>query len=280
MRKLIILLSLAITTIACNKEDNKNYDSQNEADIKKYLVENNIDAEQTESGLYYVIDKKGDGHELNNRSKVIVSYKLDLLNGKHIGETDEYGHAFDLVGGIIPGFSEGVQLFNEGGEGTLIIPSRLAYGNHSVGNIPAGSVLVFDIKILSTEESIDSINNDQIKKYLKENDLKADSSETGLYYIIDKEGTGKKPDENSNVQVKYKGYYLNGDVFDETKGGEGATFPLRNLIPGFKEGMLNFKEGGSGTLFIPSKLGYGFFGRQPIPPGAVIIFDVELVKVY
>jgi len=280
MRTLIILLSLTITTIACNKEDNKNYDSQNEADIQKYLVENNIDAEQTESGLYYVIDKKGDGRKLNNDScNVIVNYKLKLLNGELIDETKDYGHAFGLGGGVIPGFSEGVKLFNEGGEGTLIIPSRLAYGNHSIGKIPAGSVLVFDIKILSTEASIDSINNDQIKKYLHENKLKADSSETGLYYIIDSIGT-KKPNINSSIKIKYKGYFLNGDIFDENKKVEGDQFTLRNLIPGFKEGILLFNEGDYGTLIIPSKLGYGFFGRQPIPPGAVIIFDVELVKVY
>ena len=74
MKQLIILFSLVLTTISCTKEENKNYDSQNEADIIKYIEINNIDAKKTPSGLYYVIEKQGDGIQPNSNSNVIVSY--------------------------------------------------------------------------------------------------------------------------------------------------------------------------------------------------------------
>jgi len=280
MKKLFILLAFAITTVSCNKENNKNYDSENEAEIQKYLKDNNITAELTDSGLYYVIDSLGNGVHPKANSDVIVDYKGSFTNGKTFGETNEHGAGFNLRG-VIRGMAEGITLFKEGGEGTLIMPSRLAYGNHSVGSIPAGSVLVFDVKLISTRESgrMDSINNKQILKYLNDKNLVAKETESKLHYIINKQGDGKIPNDNSNVKVKYKGYYLDGEVFDETKD-KAAEFNLQNVIPGFKEGLTKFNEGGKGTIIMPSKLGYGFFGRTPIPPGTVIAFDVELIKVY
>jgi len=277
MQKIIIIFSLFLTTISCTKEENKNYDNENETDILKYIGVNNLSAEKTLSGLYYIINEQGDGIQPNSHSNVIVSYKAIYLNGKPFDESNEFGYAFNLQS-VISGLSEGIALFNEGGEGKLIIPSRLAFGNKDSGSVPAGSVLVFDIKLISTPESIDVINDNQIKKYLDDNDLTAEKSSSGIYYNIDKVGEGVKPNINSNVDVKYKGYYLNGDVFDDNKG-DAANFNLQKLIPGFQEGLLQFNEGGTGTIIIPSKLGYGFYGSSNIPPGAVLLFDIELIKV-
>ena len=277
MQRIIILLSLVLTTISCNKEENKNYDSENEADILKYIEVNNLNAEKTPSGLYYIIEKQGDGLQPNSSSDVIVSSKAIYLNGKPFDESSVFGYAFNLRG-VISGLSEGVALFNEGGEGKLIIPSRLAFGNKDTGSIPAGSVFVFDIKLISTPEGIDAINDNQIKEYLHDNDLVAEKSTSGIYYKIDKVGDGVKPNINSNVDIKYKGYLINGDVFDDNKG-EVAKFNLQNLIPGFQEGLLQFNESGTGTIIIPSSLGYGFYGNSGIPPGAVLFFDIELIKV-
>ena len=227
--------------------------------------------------MYYVIEKQGDGIQPNSHSNVIVSYKGIFLNDKPFDESDEFGHAFNLQS-VISGWTEGIALFNEGGEGRLIIPSRLAFGNKDYNGIPAGSVLVFDIKLISTEEGIDKINDNQITQYLEENELVAEKSSSGLYYIIDKNGEGEKPNINSTVMVKYKGYFLNGNVFDETKE-DAVEFNLQKLIPGFQEGLLQFNEGGTGTIIIPSKLGYGFFGSSNIPAGVVLLFDIELIKV-
>lgn len=279
MQRLIILFSLVLTTVACNKDIDKNYDKENEADILKYIETNNLEVEKTPSGLYYIIDKKGEGLQPNSDNNVIVSYKSSFINGKPFAESGEHGQVFSLQS-TLPGLAEGLALLNEGGEAKLILPSRLAFGNQDYSSIPAGSVLVFDIKVIATENGIDKINENQITKYLEDNDITnaAKKSTSGLYYIIDSLATGDKPNINSTVEVKYKGSFLNGDVFDETKE-DTAHFILQRLIPGFQEGLLLMSEGSSGKFIIPSSLAYGFYGQSGIPPGAVILFDVELIKV-
>lgn len=121
-------------------------------------------------------------------------------------------------------------------------------------------------------------NEADILKYLKDNNLTAEKSNTGLYYIIENEGNGTRPEMKSNVTVVYKGYFLNEEVFDEGKS-EGITFNLQQVIAGWTEGITYFKEGGNGMLLVPSKLGYGSRGRGRIPGGAVLVFDIKLLKV-
>jgi FKBP-type peptidyl-prolyl cis-trans isomerase FkpA len=117
-----------------------------------------------------------------------------------------------------------------------------------------------------------------IIKYIEDNDLNANRTNSGLYYIIKKEGTGIRPTSNSNVTVAYKGYFLNGNTFDQSNA-DGISFGLNQVIKGWTEGIPLFKEGGEGVLLVPSNLGYGPNGRSSIPGGAVLVFDISLIKV-
>lgn len=128
-----------------------------------------------------------------------------------------------------------------------------------------------------TQEDIDSRNRDEIVSYIESNNLDAKSTASGLYYVIENEGTGLRPTATSDVKVTYKGYLTDGTVFDQNNSG--ITFNLQQVIPGWTEGIQLFKEGGNGILLIPSKLGYGPQGAGDIPGNAVIIFDVELLDV-
>jgi FKBP-type peptidyl-prolyl cis-trans isomerase len=119
----------------------------------------------------------------------------------------------------------------------------------------------------------------KIEQYLIDNNLTAEKTESGLHYIITQEGTGNKPAAASIVEVKYKGYYLDNTVFDETTGNETISFRLNGVIKGWTEGLQYFREGGKGTLLVPSGLAYGSNPRQGIPANAVMIFDIELVDV-
>ena len=123
-----------------------------------------------------------------------------------------------------------------------------------------------------------ALNDKQITDYLTANALEAEKTASGLYYIIENLGDGEQPSANSNVTVVYKGYYLNGTVFDQSSN-EGITFDLNRVIKGWTEGIPYFKEGGNGTLFIPAHLGYGSFDYNGIPGGSVLIFDVNLLSV-
>lgn len=120
-----------------------------------------------------------------------------------------------------------------------------------------------------------SNNETEIVKYIADNHLKAKRTESGLYYVIEEEGTGKQPTADSEVTVAYKGYFTNKEVFDQSDE-KGISFPLRNVIPGWTEGIQYFKEGGKGMLLIPSELGYGEEGVGSIPGGSVLIFDIKL----
>ncbi|MEN8964936.1 MAG: FKBP-type peptidyl-prolyl cis-trans isomerase [Polaribacter sp.] len=117
-----------------------------------------------------------------------------------------------------------------------------------------------------------------ILKYIDENGLNAEKSNTGLYYVIENEGSGEKPTSTSNVTVAYKGYFLNGTIFDKSNSS-GVSFNLQQVIKGWTEGITYFKEGGNGILIIPSNLGYGNNGRRSIPGGAVLVFDINLISV-
>jgi len=121
-------------------------------------------------------------------------------------------------------------------------------------------------------------NETDILKYIKDNNLDATKSSSGLYYVIDNEGNGARPTSSSNVTVAYKGYFLNGKVFDQSNSG-GISFGLNRVITGWTEGITYFKEGGNGVLLVPSNLGYGPNGSLSIPGGAVLVFDVKLIKV-
>lgn len=118
-------------------------------------------------------------------------------------------------------------------------------------------------------------DTDKIKEYLRENNLEGQSTDSGIYYIIEKKGTGPSPSDSSMITVEYTGKLLNGEIFDQ--GLE--TFPLKDLIKGWKEGMKLFNQGGKGKLFIPSTLAYGEKKVSNIPPNSVLIFEVDLIYV-
>ena len=104
---------------------------------------------------------------------------------------------------------------------------------------------------------------------------------SGLQYRVIKEGEGLAPTAEDEVTVHYTGKLINGQVFDSSVNrGEPATFPLNRVIPGWTEGLQLMKEGAKYEFMIPSDLAYGPQGvHNAIPPHAVLIFDVELIKV-
>ncbi|MCS6916295.1 MAG: FKBP-type peptidyl-prolyl cis-trans isomerase [Chitinophagales bacterium] len=123
----------------------------------------------------------------------------------------------------------------------------------------------------------------QIEDYLKRNNLTANRTASGLYYLIQEQGSGPKALAGKKVTVHYTGRLLDGRVFDSSRqpGREPFTFQLgaRQVIKGWDEGIALFHAGGKGTLIIPSVLGYGERGAGTIPPNSILIFDVEVLEV-
>lgn len=94
-------------------------------------------------------------------------------------------------------------------------------------------------------------------------------------------GIGKQATPESTVLVHYHGTLTDGTVFDSSvERKEPIKFPLKNVIRGWQEGVSMMRVGGKATMVVPSDLAYGDSGSPPvIPPGATLIFEVELLEV-
>ncbi|MCQ2028408.1 FKBP-type peptidyl-prolyl cis-trans isomerase [Stutzerimonas zhaodongensis] len=119
---------------------------------KKFLEENakRDGVKTTESGLQYEVVKSSEGPQPTANDVVTVHYEGSLTDGTVFDSSIKRGSPIDLpVGGVIPGWVEGLQLMHVGEKYKLYIPSELAYGEQSPSPlIPANSVLVFDLELL------------------------------------------------------------------------------------------------------------------------------------
>jgi len=120
-----------------------------------------------------------------------------------------------------------------------------------------------------------------IMNYIKINKIKVKPTASGLYFIKETNGTGKKVTKGSTVSIHYKLFtiedqeiessYVSGKTYDFVSG-EG------NTIPGMDEAVQLMKKGDKAKLIIPSKLAYGS-GSQQIPPYTTLVFEIEVMDV-
>jgi len=106
-------------------------------------------------------------------------------------------------------------------------------------------------------------------------------TESGLVYTELVAGSGASPGATEQVSVHYHGSLRDGSVFDSSvERGEPASFRLNQVIKCWTEGVQKMKAGGKSRLVCPSSIAYGDQGRPPkIPPGAPLVFEVELLSV-
>ncbi len=118
-------------------------------------------------------------------------------------------------------------------------------------------------------------DNVKIEKYVAANNLTTTIHPSGIHYIITTTGTGANPTANATVNVKYRGYFLNGKTFDQST--TGIEFPLKNLIKGWQIAIPLLNKDGKGTFIMPSELCYGSNPPPGIPANEVLAFEIELV---
>jgi FKBP-type peptidyl-prolyl cis-trans isomerase FkpA len=103
---------------------------------------------------------------------------------------------------------------------------------------------------------------------------------TGIYYRILRESKGRKPRPVDTVVAHYKGWLKNGKQFDSSYDrGEPATFSLKGVVPGWREGVQLIGVGGMIELEIPPGLGYGAMPQPGIPPNSTLHFIIELKEI-
>lgn len=213
---------------------------------------------------------EGKGEPVKKGDVVFVLYRGTLAsNGSQFdGNMDDSAtktpFAFEVGKGmVIKGWDEGLVGMKAGGERKLEIPAHMGYGLQGSGEkIPPKADLNFDIKLL----------------YVFREAEKA---------IFDYDDTvvGKGPEAKAGdmVELHYKGMYLTGKVWDDTKE-RGATVKYKldkssNAIPGMIGGVIGMRAGGKRTLVLPHTLVYGQIGSQAIEAGQPVKIEVELLAV-
>jgi FKBP-type peptidyl-prolyl cis-trans isomerase FkpA len=137
-----------------------------------------------------------------------------------------------------------------------------------------------DVVSISPTEQF-AIDLEKIDKYLAENGIKDTliHRDSQIRYIIEETGTGISPRFGSedSILVDYKGWILeSGEEFDS---GTSASFKLSTTIRGWQIMLPEMREGDAFTIYLPSIYGYGTKGQGPIPPNAVIVFYIKLLRV-
>lgn len=270
-----LTLILAGTTATAQKKDKKD----KKVNGKEMQIKPNVEY-TTASGLKYKITEQGKGIKAAVGSTVTVHYTGTLTDGKKFDSSKDRGQPFSFklgIGQVIKGWDEGIALLHVGDKAVLTIPAELGYGSQNAGTIPPNSTLIFEVELLDVKEPV--------KPWvLKKSDTLTTAS--GLQYIIverSKSDTAAQAVSGKNVSVHYTGFLTDGKVFDSSvERGEPISFPLGQgrVIRGWDEGIALMKVGDKMRLIIPPHMGYGERGAGGvIPPNAILIFDVELMKV-
>ncbi|NCD69604.1 FKBP-type peptidyl-prolyl cis-trans isomerase [Mucilaginibacter agri] len=114
-----------------------------------------------------------------------------------------------------------------------------------------------------------------IQAFIKTNNITAVKDPSGVYYQVVIAGDGAYPTATSTVTVNYKGYLLDGTLFDS---GSSSTFSLTSVIAGWQYGIPHINKGGRIRLLIPSTLAYKNTASGKIPANSVLDFTVDLIK--
>jgi len=231
------------------------------------------DAERTASGLASKVLQAGTGTtHPSAASQVKIHYTGWTTDGKMFDSSVPRGKPVMFpVGGVIAGFSEGLQLMVAGEKRRLWIPGALAYDNSTRPGVPKG-MLVFDLELIGI------VDPPATPPDVAAAPADAQVTRSGLASKVLQAGTGTvHPKSSSTVQVHYSGWTTDGQMFDSSVvRGTPTSFPLNGVIAGWTEGLQLMVEGEKRRFWIPSKLAYD---NAPGKPAGTLVFDVELIKI-
>ena len=145
----------ALVKMASSRREQRSKEAEVNLQKSNSYLENNKKrkgVKVTQSGLQYRVIKKGTGQKPTPKSSVKVHYKGQLIDGKEFDSSHKRGQPARFpVSGVIPGWTEALQMMRVGSEWELVIPPNLAYGDRNMPNIPPQSTLVFNVQLLGVE---------------------------------------------------------------------------------------------------------------------------------
>ena len=265
--------------------------------LEDYLDANGINVAPDSTGIYIIPMEAGKGQFPKKGDKVEVDFSTTLLNGQLVGSTFDGPDKLSFVLGegiTIKGWEEIMPKMRLGERVKAIIPFDMAYGEHSVGSIPAYANLVYDIKLLKittvaelqAEKERERIalkaqSETAFLEYLKNNDI-TDHTASGLFYSKLMAADGLQPKTGQIARIKYVATYLDGTPLGDSDQigdyyelvvGEGK------VLKGLEEGVSLMRVGEKTRFVLPYTLAYGNQQYGNIPAFSNLIFDVELLEV-
>ncbi|MEO9871217.1 FKBP-type peptidyl-prolyl cis-trans isomerase [Ekhidna sp.] len=247
--------------------------------IDNHLDENNIDTEEHESGIRYVMNVEGTGDGPSIGDKIALKFEGFYLDGGVIGR-DTIGFTLDFGSQLIEAWRLMIPEIKEGGSITIYAPSIYCFGSVGNGPIPPNANLIYTIEVISIIDDVEeqqSVDEAIIDEFLSESGIEAETHSSGIRFVTEVEGTGGTPASEDEVVVKYEGTVLSGAVFDSND--VGVQFALTNLIEAWQIMIPTMSEGGKIKIYTPSIYGYGPSGNQTIPPNTILVFEIELLEV-
>ena len=246
-------------------------------DNKDKLSEMKIKATTQKTTLLLLITFLMLGVQAQNKAKIKLKNNLDTVSyaiGLDLGSSYFKAQGVDinldaLMIGIEDGMSENdAALFNDAIKQKILVEFSQAMKKKQQQEM-AGKAMA------AKAES---------QKFLEDNKKKEgiQVTESGLQYIVLKEGSGERPVETSTVKVHYHGTLIDGTVFDSSiDKGAPIEFKANRVIRGWTEGLQLMTVGSKYKFFIPQELAYGASPRQggKIKPFDALIFEVELLEI-
>ena len=160
----------------------------------------------------------------------------------------------------------------------------------SLGNfLKIGFFVLIALTMVFGCKKIENTNNSSVQEALlirawvdatKKNSYVVDSTTTGMYYVIEKVGTGAVAQAGNSVTISYTGKFLDGTTFDASSSytyvHKGA---YSRMIPGWEDAIEKLSKGGKGVFLIPSSQAYGPNGYMVVPPYTPLLFGIEILDI-
>lgn len=263
--------------------------------LADYVASNHVSVSPEPSGIYIIPVEKGTGRCPMKGEKVELDFSARLLNGQEVGSTFDSPDKFSFVlgeGYTIQGWEEIVPKMHLGERVTALIPAEMAYGEHSVGNIPAYSNLIYDIKLLKittaaelqaeAEEAMQALKADSDKAfldYLEVNNI-TNHTPSGLFYAKTLTTDGEQAQVGKTAQIKFVATFLDGTPLgdsDQLGGQYDVPVGQGKVLKGLDEGIGLMRVGEKARFVLPYTLAYGANPYGNIQAYSNLVFDVELL---
>lgn len=259
--------------------------------------------ETDKSGLMYKFLENKEGQNAKEGDIITLSMVYKTSKDSVLFDTKKMGKPLEFIlppASFVGSLESGLAMLSAGDSASFQINAdslfEKTFRSKRPDFIEENSKITFNVRMISvqTREQFEKSQAEKkdkqvatddklIQDYLAANNIQASKNELGIYYSVSQAGKGNVPQTGDTISVNYTGKFLDGKVFDSSSNmGKPLEFPVGYgfVIRGWDEGLKLVKLGEKGTLYIPSGLAYGPAGAGGvIPPDAVLVFDVELVKI-